>query len=62
MYRDPTMERAAKRESRSCHGCIQRTRLWGATYCAKGKWEGINNERRCDQWDSGLSGIKVIKQ
>lgn len=49
-HRDPTFMEVARRESRSCHGCVSRTVLWGLAYCKRKKWSGLKNEKRCEQW------------
>jgi hypothetical protein len=45
-YRDP-LEHLIAQEARTCTGCVYETRIFGTTYCARGKKHG----RRCKHYE-----------
>jgi hypothetical protein len=34
-----------------CAGCRYRCSALGVVWCSLGKWEGLINEQRCDEWE-----------
>lgn len=39
------------RERVTCKGCVHMAELWGMKMCAKGKWSGISNMKRCKEYN-----------
>ena len=41
------------REASKCNGCIHKAKAFGMWFCIKGRWTGINNEKKCKEFQGG---------
>ena len=55
-YGDPSRV-AEMMEKYDCTGCRHHTRLWGVEFCDKEKWQGVDNMKRCEQYERGMNGL-----
>jgi hypothetical protein len=48
-YRDPLLI-LLERESRTCRGCVHKTRIWGVNFCELPERHGSKADRRCNKY------------